>query len=164
MGRDSLEVKKIINVKFSWIIAAMADVSMRGWVCYWENAQGTFLVVPWIWFWPLSDSTMAFYVYIDQKDDNQLRDITYMALYQSETRTPGPETSEPWDSEHGTPSKFKSGTPGPPLKLKSGTLVIIILHCLTYFVLDKYIYTTGQWTTCKRGLHVKSYCFFETRA
>ena len=40
----------------------------------------------------------------------------------------------------GLPSKFKSGTPGPPLKFKSGTLVITFLHCLTYFVLDKYIY------------------------
>ena len=40
----------------------------------------------------------------------------------------------------GTPLKFKSGTPGPPSKFKSGTLIIIFLHCLTYFVLDKYIY------------------------
>ena len=39
-----------------------------------------------------------------------------------------------------TPLKFKSGTPGPPSKFKSGTLIIIFLHCLTYFVLDKYIY------------------------
>ena len=30
--------------------------------------------------------------------------------------------------------------PGPPLEFKSGTLIIIFLHCLTYFVLDKYIY------------------------
>ena len=28
---------------------------------------------------------------------------------------------------------------GPPSKFKSGTLIIIFLHCLTYFVLDKYI-------------------------
>ena len=40
----------------------------------------------------------------------------------------------------GAPLKFKSGTPGPPSKFKSGTLIIIFLHCLTYFVLDKYIY------------------------
>ena len=40
----------------------------------------------------------------------------------------------------GTPLKFKSGTPGPPSKFKSGTLIIIFLHCLTYFVLDKYMY------------------------
>ena len=51
----------------------------------------------------------------------------------------------------GTPLKFKSGTPGPPSKFKirnpappskfkSGTLKIIFLHRLTYFVLDKYIY------------------------
>ena len=39
-----------------------------------------------------------------------------------------------------TSLKFKSGTPGPPSKFKSGTLIIIFLHCLTYFVLDKYIY------------------------
>ena len=40
----------------------------------------------------------------------------------------------------GPPSKFKSRIPGPPSKFKSGTLIIIFLHCLTYFVLDKYIY------------------------
>ena len=40
----------------------------------------------------------------------------------------------------GLPSKIKNGAPGPPSKFKSGTLVIIFLHCLTYFVLDKYIY------------------------
>ena len=38
------------------------------------------------------------------------------------------------------PSKFKSGAPGPPSKFKTGTLRIIFLHCLTYFVLDKYIH------------------------
>ena len=46
-------------------------------VCPWKNAQGMFLAVPWAWLWPLSDSTMAFYVYIRQKDDDQFRDITY---------------------------------------------------------------------------------------
>ena len=30
--------------------------------------------------------------------------------------------------------------PGTPLKFKSGTLIIIFLHCLTYFVLDKHMY------------------------
>ena len=40
----------------------------------------------------------------------------------------------------GTPLKFKSRTPGPPSKFKSRTLMIIFLHCLTYFVLGKYIY------------------------
>ena len=30
--------------------------------------------------------------------------------------------------------------PGPPLEFKSGTLIIIFLHCLTYLVQDKYIY------------------------
>ena len=39
----------------------------------------------------------------------------------------------------GPPSKFKSGTSGPPSKFKSETLIIIFLHCSTYFVLDKYI-------------------------
>ena len=37
------------------------------------------------------------------------------------------------------PSKFKSGNPGPPSKFKSGTF-IVFLHCLTDFVLDKYVY------------------------
>ena len=50
---------------------------MSGWVCSWKNAQGMFLAVPWVWLWPLSDSTMSFYVYIRQKDDKQLCDITW---------------------------------------------------------------------------------------
>ena len=37
----------------------------------------------------------------------------------------------------GIPLKFKSGTPGPTSKFKSGTLVIMFFHC---FVLDKGIY------------------------
>ena len=52
----------------------------------------------------------------------------------------GPET--PLKFESGTPgplSEFKSGTSGPPSKFKSGILIIIFLHCLTYYVLDKYI-------------------------
>ena len=40
----------------------------------------------------------------------------------------------------GTTLKFKSGTPGLPTKFKSGTFIMIFLHYLTYFVLDKYIY------------------------
>ena len=66
---------------------------------------------------------------------------------------PGPQDPGPQDPgtrDLGSPSKFKSGTrdplkfksgtPGPPSKFKSGTLIIIFLHCLTYFVLGKYIY------------------------
>ena len=66
----------------------------------------------------------------------------------------GPRTRDPippskWDPESplkfksGTPgptSKCKSETPGPPLKFKSNTLVIVFLHCMIYFVLDKYIH------------------------
>ena len=40
----------------------------------------------------------------------------------------------------GPPSKFKGRTSGPPSKSKSGTLITIFLHCLTYLALDKYIY------------------------
>ena len=46
VGRDSLEVKKIVKVKFSWIIAATAGISMNGCVCSWKNAKGMFFVVP----------------------------------------------------------------------------------------------------------------------
>ena len=64
---------------------------------------------------------------------------------------PGPQDREPRNSgtlefpqslkvEPETPLKFKSGTPEPSSKFKSGTLKVIFLHCLTYFVLDKYIY------------------------
>ena len=66
-----------------------------------------------------------------------------MAWCKSGTRTSGPGTRDPLKFKSGTsehPSKFKSRTPGPPSKFKSGTLIIIFLHCLTYFVLDKYIY------------------------
>ena len=69
-------------------------------------------------------------------------------------RNAGPGTRDPPQSLKvgpGTPLKFKSGTPGlpsksksripgPPSKFKNGTLIKIFLHCLTYFVLDKYIY------------------------
>ena len=41
---------------------------------------------------------------------------------------------------HRTPLKFKNGIARPPSKFKSGTLIIMFLHCLNYFVLDKYIY------------------------
>ena len=53
----------------------------------------------------------------------------------------GPGTSIKLKSEtSGPPSKFRSRTPGPHSKFKSGTPIIIFLHCLTYFVLDKYVY------------------------
>ena len=53
------------------------------------------------------------------------------------TRTPGSGTSGPWDLR--PPAKFKSGTSGLPSKFKSWALRMIFLHCLTCFVLDKYI-------------------------
>ena len=75
-----------------------------------------------------------------------------MAWYKSGTKAlglgysglwdPGPRTRDlPQSLKVGprTPLKFKSGTPGPSSKFKSGTL-LIFLHCLTYYVLDKYIY------------------------
>ena len=74
-------------------------------------------------------------------------------------RDPGPRDAGTWDPEPpqslkvglgtslkfkggspGPPSKSKSRTPGPTTKFKSEALLIIFLHCLTYFVLDKYIY------------------------
>ena len=45
--------------------------------------------------------------------------------------TPDPRTRDP-------PQSLKVG-PGTPLKCKSGTLIMKILHCLIYHVLDKYI-------------------------
>ena len=53
-----------------------------------------------------------------------------------------PETWDPPQSLKvgpGTPLKFKSGSSGSNSKFKSGILVIIFLHCLPYFILDKYI-------------------------
>ena len=53
----------------------------------------------------------------------------------------GPGTPRKFKSgTPGPPSKFKSRTPGPPSMFKSGTIIIFFLHCLTHFVLDKYIY------------------------
>ena len=43
----------------------------------------------------------------------------------------------------GTPLKFKTGIPGPPSKFKSGTLFILFLHCLTYYVLDNFARILG---------------------
>ena len=43
----------------------------------------------------------------------------------------------------GTPLKFKSGTPGPHWKFRSGTLFILFLHCLTYYVLDNFARIVG---------------------
>ena len=76
-GRDSLEVKAIINFKFLWIIAATTG-RFDEWVSVFlekrpgDVSRGTLNMVV-----PLSDSTRAFYVYICQKDDNQFRYITY---------------------------------------------------------------------------------------
>ena len=50
--------------------------------------------------------------------------ISTSAWRKSGTRTPGPGTQDPtqWlKMGHGTPLKFKSGTPGPLSKFKSGT-------------------------------------------
>ena len=47
----------------------------------------------------------------------------------------GPGPRDPRTRDLGPPSKFKSGT-GTPLMIKSGILIIIFLHCLTYFVLE----------------------------
>ena len=99
-----------------------------------------------------------------KKDLKLLRYIHYHCLSftqknkawcNSGTRTPGRKTSGPGPPQslkvgpgtllkfrRGTPgshSKFKGGIPGPPSKFKSGTFIIIFFHCLTYFVLDKYI-------------------------
>ena len=67
----------------------------------------------------------------------------FPAWCKSGTMTLGPETRDPPQSLKvgtGTHLKFKSGTPGPLSKFESGTLIIIFLHCWTYFVLDKYIF------------------------
>ena len=47
VGRYSLEVKKIIKVKFFWIIAATAG-RFYEWESSWKNTQGMFFVVPWV--------------------------------------------------------------------------------------------------------------------
>ena len=62
VGRDSLEVKKVITVKFLWIIAATAG-RFYGWVSVFlekhpgDVSRGTLSVV-------MVNSTMAFYVFI----------------------------------------------------------------------------------------------------
>ena len=64
------------------------------------------------------------------------------AWFKSGTRTQKPGTLGPQSLKvgPGTLLKFESGTPGPSSKFKSGTLITIFLYCLTYFVLDEYIY------------------------
>ena len=76
VGRDSLEEKKISKVKFLWIVAAMAGRFYEWESVFLGNTQGMFSLVPWVWLRSLSASTMAFYVYICQNDDNQFREIT----------------------------------------------------------------------------------------
>ena len=75
VGKGSLEVKKIVKVKFLWIIVATAE-GFSEWVSvFLEKRKKERL--SWVWLWPLSDSTMDFYIYIGQKDDSQFCDITY---------------------------------------------------------------------------------------
>ena len=76
VGRDSLEVKKIIKVKFLWITAATAGRFYEWVSVFLENRprdvyRGTlsYIAVP-KWF-------HNGFVYIRQNDDNQFRDITY---------------------------------------------------------------------------------------
>ena len=71
VGRDSLEVKKIIKVKFLWIIATTAGRSFDWVSVFLEKRPRNVFVVLWVWLWSLSDYTMAFYV--RQNDDNQFR-------------------------------------------------------------------------------------------
>ena len=47
-----------------------------------------------------------------------------------------------------------------PVKLNS--LFSKFFCCITWFVISPD--QTRHWTTCKRGLYIKSYCFLETRA
>ena len=75
VGKGSLEIKKIVKVKFLWIIVATAE-GFSEWVSvFLEKRKKERL--SWVWLWPLSDSTMDFYIYIGQKDDSQFCDITY---------------------------------------------------------------------------------------
>ena len=57
VGRESLEVKKIIKVKFLWIIAATAGSFYEWMSVFLEKRRKEGL--PWLWLWPLSDFTMA---------------------------------------------------------------------------------------------------------
>ena len=71
------------------------------------------------------------------------RDPRPPSKFKSGSQEPGPrDPRPPQNLKVGprNPLKFKSGTRGPPSKFKSGSLIIIFLHCLTYFVLDKYVY------------------------
>ena len=56
---------------------------------------------------------------------------------------PGPRDSETWDpgfpqglkvGPQDSPSKFKSGTPGPLLKFKKETRIMVFPHCFTYYI------------------------------
>ena len=77
VGKDSLEVKHFINVKFLWITAATIG-RFYEWVrVFLENHKKERL--PWVRLWPLSDFIMAVYIYICQKNDNQFSDITYIS-------------------------------------------------------------------------------------
>ena len=73
-GKRLFRSKKDYQVQM-WIIASSTGRFFEWVSVFLEKRKKERL--PWVWFWPLSDSTMAFFVYICQKDDNQFRDTTY---------------------------------------------------------------------------------------
>ena len=75
----------------------------------------------------------------------------------SETRDRGSLPLQNLKVRPGTYLKFKSRTTGSPSKLKSGTLIIIFPHCLTYFVLGKLILLYVIWNNFPQIVGILSY-------
>ena len=64
---------------------------------------------------------------------NAIHNIVKILTYRHGVKVrPGPREPRPWDP--------RTRDPRSPSKFKSGTLIIIFPHCLTYFIQDKYIY------------------------
>ena len=61
VGRDSLEVKKIIKVKFLWITAATAGRFYEWVIVFLEKRPSDIFLVPWDWLRSQSDSANNFF-------------------------------------------------------------------------------------------------------
>ena len=75
-----------------------------------------------------------------------------MAWCKSGTRTTGLGT---WGTgTRDPPQSLKVGLQDPPTEFKSGTFIIIFLHCLTYFVLDMSDLVCLTWWQMERSMQL----------
>ena len=54
------------------------------------------------------------------------------------------------------PLKFEGGTPRPPSKLQSATIIIVFAYYFTYYILNKYVMRCAIWYHLYNLKNVKS--------